>query len=127
MHVPKSYWGEVVLTAAYLINRLPTRVLGKHSPIELLTKPSSIFPIPLRVFGCVCFVHNHSSARQKLNPRSVKCVFVGYSLTQKGDKCYHPSTRRWYVSMDVSFDETLPYFPPPQSPLRGGGIRNQAE
>ena len=24
--VPKSYWEEAVLTAAYLINRLPTRV-----------------------------------------------------------------------------------------------------
>ena len=47
MQVPKSYWGEAVLTAAFLINRLPTRVLGKKSPVELLTHPSSIFPIQI--------------------------------------------------------------------------------
>ena len=28
MQVPKSYWGEAVLTTDYLINRLPTLVLG---------------------------------------------------------------------------------------------------
>ena len=40
--VPKTYWGDAVMTAAHLINRLPTRNLGDSSPYEVLynTKPS---------------------------------------------------------------------------------------
>ena len=102
---PKPFWSEAVLAAAYLINRLPTQVLNKQSPIEVLSSPSDLFAIPPKVFGCVCFVHNHTPTRGKLGPRAIKCVFLGYSSTQKGYKCYHPPTRKWYVSIDVTFFE----------------------
>ena len=52
---------------------------------------------PLSIF------HNHKQG--KLDPRALKCVFVPYSSTQKGYKCYHPSTRKLYVSADVTFVE----------------------
>ena len=39
-----------MLIAAYLINRLLTRVLGKQSPIKVLLRLSSLFAIPPRVF-----------------------------------------------------------------------------
>ena len=112
MQVPKPYWGKAVLIAAYLINRLPTRVLGKKSPVELLTQSSPLFPIPPRVFGCVSFVHNQSLTRKKLDPRALKCIFLGYSPTQKGYKCYHPPSRKWFVSIDVTFDEHSSYIQP---------------
>ena len=91
---PKPFLGEAVLTAAYLINRLPTQVLNKKSPVEVLSSPPALFSNPLKVFGCVCFVHNHAPTREKLDPHAIKCVFVGYSPTQKGYKCYHPPTRK---------------------------------
>ena len=115
---PKPFWGEAVLTAAYLINRLPTQVLNKQSPIEVLSSPSDPFAIPPKVFGCVCFVHNHAPTRGKLDPRAIKCVFLGYSPTQKGYKCYNPPTRKWFISMDVTFFEEQSYFTP-QAPLQG--------
>lgn len=43
------------------------------------------------MFGCTVFVHMHS--KFKLDPRVIKCVFVGYSPTYKGYKCYGPSTK----------------------------------
>ncbi|KAJ9543952.1 LOW QUALITY PROTEIN: hypothetical protein OSB04_023659 [Centaurea solstitialis] len=78
-NVPKHFWGEAVLTATYLINRLPTRVLEFKSPMEVLC---SFYPnisisnnlVP-RIFGCVSFVHIHSQERGKLDPRALKCVF----------------------------------------------------
>jgi transposase InsO family protein len=36
MNVPKYLWSETVLTATYLINRMPSRILGMKSPAELL-------------------------------------------------------------------------------------------
>jgi len=36
MNVPKYLWSEAVLTAAYLINRMSSRILGMASPAEML-------------------------------------------------------------------------------------------
>ena len=35
---------------------------------------------------------------------------MGYSSTQKGYKCYHPPTKKLYVSANVTFVENKPYF-----------------
>ena len=45
--------------------------------------------------------------------------FVGYSPTQKGHKCYHPPSRKWFVSMDITFLESHSYFLDPQLSLQG--------
>ena len=38
------------------------------------------------------------------------CVFIGYSDFQKGYRCYHPPTDTLYVTLDVSFRESEPYY-----------------
>ncbi|RDX82938.1 hypothetical protein CR513_36218, partial [Mucuna pruriens] len=93
MSILNAYWGEVVLTATYLINSLPSHV-----------------------FMCVFFVHSHNPYCRKLDPRVVKCVFIGYPSNKKGFKCYHPPSRL-FVSMDVTFHETQSFFVFP--PLQG--------
>ncbi|GMP46419.1 hypothetical protein CsSME_00014590 [Camellia sinensis var. sinensis] len=118
MHVLRSYWGDAILTVAYLINSLPTQVLHKKSPHQVFLGSESVFSIPPKVFGCVCFVHNHTSSRGKFDSRSLKCVFLGYSLTQKGYKCYHPPSRKWFASMNVTFFQSQSYFLS-QSSLQG--------
>ena len=109
MNVPKKFWSQGVLTATYLINRLPSKVLAFKSPYETL-KGRRIDLSHLKVFGSTCFVHNQPFHRDKLDPRATKCVFMGYSSTQKGYKCYNPITRKLMVSRDVRFEETIPYF-----------------
>ncbi|GMP56667.1 hypothetical protein CsSME_00021073 [Camellia sinensis var. sinensis] len=114
-NVPQFFWGEAVLTAAYLINRMPSRVLNFQTPCQLLLKsfPTTrlISTIPPKIFGCSVFVHIHHQYRSKLDPRSLKCIFIGYSSHQKGYKCYSPVTKKFYNSMDVTFFETQSYYP----------------
>ena len=76
--VPIWLWGEVVLTSTQLINQLPTHVCGNESP---LTKLQSFFSnvtlknnLILRVFGCVCFVHNNNP-ESKFDSKAIKCIF----------------------------------------------------
>ncbi|CAD6271158.1 unnamed protein product [Miscanthus lutarioriparius] len=42
--------------------------------------------------------------------RAVKCIFVGYSSSRKGYTCWCPTERRLFVSMDVTFRESEPYY-----------------
>jgi Reverse transcriptase (RNA-dependent DNA polymerase)/Integrase core domain/gag-polypeptide of LTR copia-type/GAG-pre-integrase domain len=106
-NLPKIYWSYAVLTGCYLINRLPSRVLDFQSPFEILygRKPNISH---LRVFGCTCFVHSQNAG--KLDSHARKCIFVGYSSTQKGYKCYDPNLNRLFVSRDVRFDETQMFY-----------------
>ncbi|RDX77028.1 hypothetical protein CR513_42904, partial [Mucuna pruriens] len=48
--------------------------------------------------------------RDKLSARAIKCVFLGYSRLQKGYRCYSPSTKRHYISADVTFFEETMFF-----------------
>lgn len=113
-HVPKQFWGEAVLTATFLINRMPSRVLNYHSPVQLLTKlfPNThlITQIPLKMFGCTAFVHVHSHNRNKLDKRALRCILIGYSTNKKGYKCFSPDTKKTYHTMDVTFFENKPFF-----------------
>jgi hypothetical protein len=82
MHVPKSYWSNALFTATYLINRMPSRVLNFKTPLEELSPPLSTSKcVSPKMFGCVCFVHIHGLTQRKLDPRALKCIFVGYSPT----------------------------------------------
>ena len=60
----------------------------------------------------VCYVHILGPRSDKLDPRSIKCVFLRYSHTQKGYRCYSPTLHRRFISADVTFDESQSYFSP---------------
>lgn len=72
------------------------------------------YTLPLRVFGYSAFVHQYHPP-SKFHPRPVKCVFIGYSNSQKGYKCYDPITKHLFVSRDVTFAEHEPYFIKPST------------
>ena len=97
------------MAACYLINRIPTKTLHDVSPYEVLNnlRPSLDH---IRVFGCVCFVFVPGEQRNKLEARSTKAMFLGYSTTQKGYKCYNAETNRVLISRDVKFLESKSYF-----------------
>jgi hypothetical protein len=80
-NVPKIYWLDAVLTATYLINKLPSARLKNMSPLEIL-KGSKVDLAHIRVFGCTCFVH--IKRHDKLDKNLVKEIFLGYSSEKKG-------------------------------------------
>ncbi|RVW65334.1 Retrovirus-related Pol polyprotein from transposon TNT 1-94 [Vitis vinifera] len=115
-NVPNYFWGEAILTATYLINRMPSRVLTFQSPRQLFLKQfphtrAASSDLPLKVFGCTTFVHVYPQNRSKFAPRANKCIFLGYSPTQKGYKCYSPTNKRFYTTMDISFFEHVFFYP----------------
>lgn len=93
MNVPKSFWSYEVLTAAYLINRLPSRVLDFKFPLEVLQEKRPDIS-HLKICGCTYFVYISATHHDKLDPRTVKCVFLGYSQTKKGYKCYDAVSKK---------------------------------
>ncbi|KAL2903852.1 Retrovirus-related Pol polyprotein from transposon TNT 1-94 [Bienertia sinuspersici] len=103
-NLPVKFWGECVLSAAYLINRTPSGVLKNKTPYEILYGVEPNFDI-LRVFGCLCFVHNPHTKGDKFASRSRKCVFVGYPNDKKGWKFYDMETGQIFVSRDVQWHE----------------------
>ena len=92
---------------------MPSRVLSFVTPLqkfqEFFLHSRLDAHLPLCVFGSTVFVHSHAPKRNKLDPRALKCVFLGYSSTQRGYKCYDPISQKLYVSLDVTFFEHTPY------------------
>ena len=108
-NMPHCYWAEAVSRAVYIMNRTPTAAVHDVTPEEKFStrKPDLSH---LKVFGCIAYVHVPDELRTKLDPKAEKCVFIGYSLEQKGYKCYNPVTRQVRVSRDVVFDEMASWY-----------------
>jgi hypothetical protein len=52
--MPLKYWDEAFLTAVYLINRLPSRVIDSQTPVERLFGDKGDYSW-LRIFGGACW------------------------------------------------------------------------
>ena len=116
-HMPLTFWGEALTSTAYLINRVPYSTINFKTPFHTLTEvvvALAVPNLPLHVFGCVVFVHLHKHQCTKLTHQALRCVFIGYATHQKGYQCYHPSTHRLFVMMDVVFHEDTIYFSEPE-------------
>ncbi|MCO5603657.1 hypothetical protein L7F22_057808 [Adiantum nelumboides] len=91
------------------MNRTPIESVHDITPEEKFTgkKPDVSH---FKVFGCIAYVHVSNELRTKLDPKVEKCVFIGYSVEQKGYKCYNFVTRQVRVSRDVVFDEMATWY-----------------
>ena len=53
----------------------------------------------------MAYAHVPDLNRGKLDDKSEKCIFIGYSEVTKAYKLYNPSTRKVIISRDVLFRE----------------------
>jgi hypothetical protein len=51
------------------------------------------------------YVHIEKSKRNKMQPKSFRCMFVGYDDRSKGYCYFNPLTKKVIVSKDVVFGE----------------------
>lgn len=121
--MPLKFWDQAFLTATYLINILPSKVLDNKTPVELLLNDKPHYN-SLRVFGCACWPNLRPYNTRKLAFHSTQCVFLGYSSLHKGFKCLEPNTGHIYISRDVVFDGNI--FPfSSLHPNAGARLRNE--
>ena len=95
--IPFSYWDEAFLTAAYLINCLPSLITQHKSPIDILYHKSPDYKF-FKTFGCACWPHLRPYNSYKLDFRCKRCIFLGYNLNHKGYCCLDPTTNRIYIA-----------------------------
>ena len=55
----------------------------------------------------------------KLKPKSLKCIFLGYSRVQKGYRCHYPRLRKYLVVVDVTFLKNIPFSQDPIHTIQG--------
>ncbi|KAK8555331.1 hypothetical protein V6N12_009479 [Hibiscus sabdariffa] len=99
--LPISFWGHALETAAFTLNRVPSKSVQK-TPHEMWTgkRPSMSF---MKIWGCKAYVKHQMST--KLEPKSHKCTFVGYPKETKGYYFYNHKENKVFVARTRVFLE----------------------
>jgi hypothetical protein len=63
----------------------------------------------LKTFGCEAFVHIDKENRTKLEAKSKKCTFIGYSVNDFGYHLWDYENHKIIRSRDVIFNEKFMY------------------
>jgi hypothetical protein len=97
-------WGEVVLTAVYILNWCRTQSVEGCTPYEVWhgVKPAVHH---FHTFGCVAHVKQGNKKLSKLEDRHTPMVFIGYECGSKVWHFYNPSTKHVHISHDAVFEE----------------------
>uniref|UniRef100_M1ANG9 Integrase catalytic domain-containing protein n=1 Tax=Solanum tuberosum TaxID=4113 RepID=M1ANG9_SOLTU len=104
--LPLKYWGECVLCATYIINRLPTSHMKGKCPYELLYNTKPVYS-HMRTFGCLCYPTLPKPHRDKFQARTTPHIFLGYPFGSKGYKVLSLATKKIHISRDVVFKESI--------------------
>ena len=93
-NLPLSFWGYAVETAAFTLKRAPSKSVETTSWFS--KKPKLSF---LKVWDCDAYVKKLQP--DKLEPKSEKCVFIGYPKEMLGiPSITDPKARYSLLRMD---------------------------
>lgn len=97
----KCFWGEAVLTANHIQNRVLTRST-KCTPFELLYGEKPTFQ-DFHTFGEEAMTWIPKEKRKKLDDVAIKLRFVGYDPSAKALRLVDTESRKVTISRDVIF------------------------
>ena len=105
----EGFWGEAMITACYILNRVPNKK-SKATPYELwFGKPPNLNY--LKVWGCRAVVKLTDPKRRTLGEKGIDCIFIGYANHSKAYRFYvlepnkFVSVNSVIESRDAIFDE----------------------
>nr|GEV11516.1 zinc finger, CCHC-type [Tanacetum cinerariifolium] len=99
--LPLSFWDYALEFAARILNMVPTKKVDK-TPSKLWH--GKVYNLSyLKVWGCEAHVKRHTP--DKLQQRSVKCIFIGYPKETMGYYFYYPPENKIVVERYEDFLE----------------------
>ncbi|KAL4032229.1 hypothetical protein IC575_005297 [Cucumis melo] len=100
----KAFWAEAVNTACYIVNHSPSTAIELKTPMQMWTgKPADY--LDLHIFGSRVYVMYNTQETTKLDPKSRRCLFLGYANGVKGYRLWDPTAHKVIISRDVIFME----------------------
>ncbi|GJS61744.1 retrotransposon protein, putative, ty1-copia subclass [Tanacetum coccineum] len=99
--LPKSFWGYALESAVRILNMVPTKKV-ERTPYEIWHGKAPKLSY-LRVWGCEALMKRDTP--DKLDPRSIKCIFVGYPKETMGYYFYYPLENKIFVARNAEFFE----------------------
>ncbi|GJX42219.1 retrotransposon protein, putative, ty1-copia subclass [Tanacetum coccineum] len=102
--LPKSFWDYALESAARILNMVPTKKVDK-SPYEIWHRQALKLSY-VKVWGCEALVKRDTLTKpDKLEPRSFKCIFIGYPKETMGYSFYNSFENKVFVARNAEFFE----------------------
>lgn len=101
--LPRTLWGEAMITATYLRNMTCTFKNGNQTPFEFWHNKNPDLS-KMEVFGSDCYTNIPKIKRRKWDKRVEKCIFVGYQRSNNY-RVYDPVKRKVGVAAMVKFSQ----------------------
>ncbi|GJV59022.1 retrotransposon protein, putative, ty1-copia subclass [Tanacetum coccineum] len=100
----KSFYDNALESAAHILNMVPTKKVEKTS--YEVWHGQALKMSYLKVLGSEALVkHNTLTKPDKLEPKSIKCIFVGYPRETMGYSFYYPPENKVLVARNAEFFE----------------------
>lgn len=110
--LPSNMWGEALLSACYILNKIPFKKVDK-TPYELWNNIQPSFK-HLKVWRCLAKVAIPLPKRTKLGPKTIDCVFIGYAKNSNAYIFLVAKSKNLFIdknnileSRDAEFFETI--------------------
>ena len=104
--LPKKFWVEAINTAAYILNRSPTKAVQNQTLFETWYKRKPDVS-HLKVFNSIAYAFIPSQSRDKFDEKREKLIFISYNDESKGFQLFNPKKDQILFSKDIIFMNLL--------------------
>ena len=102
--MPKSFWGEAINTACHTLNRVYFHPDTKNTRYELWRGKKLVVKY-FRMFGSDCYILWDREILKKIDAKSNKGFFLGYSTSSRAYRVYNLKTKTMMESTNVVIND----------------------